>query len=152
VIDCKNAGNFPLCEGGASTVIPSTARNPSSSLVSPPTPTRHFERSKPTFFFQFAPAKWSACAERNLSSSFVTPPPFGSFSSSSGSSSRALVPFQLFRPNNGPTIGRKHSGKHFRGTCSKKLERRQAASAGRRSFTVGRCLAALLGVGASAPT
>jgi hypothetical protein len=24
-----------------------------------------------------------------------------------GSSSRALVPFQLFRPNNGPTIGRK---------------------------------------------
>jgi hypothetical protein len=56
---------------------------------------------------------------------------------------RALVPFQLFRPNNGPTIGRKHWGKHFRGTCSKKLERHQAASAGRHSLIVRDWLGAL---------
>src|SRR5260370_29643905 len=30
---------------------------------------RHFERSRPTFSSRFAPAKRSACAERNLSSS-----------------------------------------------------------------------------------
>ena len=36
------------------------------------TPTRHFDRSKPTPFpFTFAPANVSACAVRNLSSSFV---------------------------------------------------------------------------------
>src|SRR5712692_3404411 len=31
-------------------------------------PSRHFERSRPTFSSAFAPAKASACAERNLSS------------------------------------------------------------------------------------
>src|SRR6266851_2835390 len=35
------------------------------------TPHRHFERSRPTFSSRFAPAKRSACAERNLSSSFL---------------------------------------------------------------------------------
>src|SRR5713226_3253456 len=34
-------------------------------------PPRHFERSRPTFSSRFAPAKRSACAERNLSSSFL---------------------------------------------------------------------------------
>jgi hypothetical protein len=33
--------------------------------------TRHFERSRPTFSSAFAPAKASACVERNLSSSFI---------------------------------------------------------------------------------
>src|SRR5713226_2312694 len=36
-------------------------------------PPRHFERSRPTFSSRFAPAKRSACAERNLSSPFLTP-------------------------------------------------------------------------------
>src|SRR6266852_4722355 len=35
----------------------------------PPTPHRHFERSRPTFSSAFAPANPSACAERNLSPS-----------------------------------------------------------------------------------
>src|SRR5712664_902995 len=40
----------------------------------PPTPPRHFERRRPTFSSAFAPANASACAERNLSSSFLVPP------------------------------------------------------------------------------
>ncbi len=39
-----------------------------------PPPPRHFERSRPTSSSAFAPANASACAERNLSSSFLNPP------------------------------------------------------------------------------
>src|SRR6266446_5406161 len=45
-----------------------------SSFAFRPPPHHHFERSRPTFSSAFAPANASACAERNLSSSFLNPP------------------------------------------------------------------------------
>src|SRR5260370_11725157 len=64
--------------------MPLRDRTQQADFFWPPSPLRHFERSRPTFSSAFALAKASACAERNPSSplsesaSLFTSPPASS--------------------------------------------------------------------------
>jgi hypothetical protein len=65
VIQCRGGPRF---SPEAFQRLRPSARSPTSERAST---ARHFERSRPTFSSRFAPAKRSACAERNLSSPCV---------------------------------------------------------------------------------